>query len=79
MAGSSRRLLFKGAAGEWTVSTVEVSEVTRPEPESLFSLGFWLACERDAARILRTITDVDDEQVGRATTTSVQSARPPVA
>jgi hypothetical protein len=50
------------------LSTVEISEVTRPEPEGLFSLGFWLECEREAARILRTMTDVDDERVGRDAT-----------
>lgn len=79
MTGSSRGLVYEGAAGEWTANTVEVSEVTRPEPESLFSLGFWLACEREAARIVRTMTDVDDGQVGRHATAPAQSARPPVA
>jgi hypothetical protein len=44
---------------------VETTEVTCQEPERLFDVGFWLACEREAARMLETITGADDEQVGR--------------
>jgi hypothetical protein len=79
MAGSSRRLVYEARRANGWVNTVEITEVTLPEPESLFSLGFWLACEREAARILRTMTDVDHEQVGRHATAPAQSVRPPVA
>lgn len=78
MAGSSRRLVYGGAAGEGTVNAVETTEVTRPEPESLFNLGFWLECEREAARLLRIMTAVDHEQVGRHATAPAQAVRPPV-
>ena len=41
------------------MNTVEIIEETRHEPESLFSVGFWLECDREAGRILRAITGDD--------------------
>jgi hypothetical protein len=43
------------------VSTVETIDMTRRESQSLFDAGFWLECEREADRMLRAITGVDDE------------------
>ena len=40
---------------------MQTIEVTRHETESLFDAGFWLECERDAARVLHAITGVDGE------------------
>jgi hypothetical protein len=42
------------------VNTVETIEVTRHEPESLFSAAFWLECDREADRILSAITGGDE-------------------
>lgn len=39
---------------------METIDVTRHESESLFDASFWLECEREAERMLRTITGVDD-------------------
>ncbi len=35
--------------------------MTRHESHSLFDAGFWLECEREADRMLRAITGLDDE------------------
>jgi hypothetical protein len=45
------------------VSTVETIDVTRHGSESLFDAGFWLECEREADRMLRAITGVDEDQL----------------
>lgn len=42
------------------LGTVEIIQVARHEPETLFNAGFWLECEREAGRVLRTLTGVDD-------------------
>ena len=42
------------------VSTVESLDEPRQEAEPLFTAAFWLGCEREAARMLRTLTGVDD-------------------
>ena len=39
---------------------METIDVTRHESGSLFDAGFWLECEREADRMLRAITGVDD-------------------
>lgn len=33
--------------------------------ESLFDIGFWLGCEREADEMLRAMTGVDDEHLTR--------------
>lgn len=40
------------------MSTVETIGATRHGSESLFDVGFWLECEREADEMLRTITGV---------------------
>ncbi|HEX5916847.1 MAG TPA: hypothetical protein VFY76_03290 [Nocardioides sp.] len=40
---------------------MEIDGVTQHDPESLFSAAFWLACEREAAQLLRGRAGVDDE------------------
>lgn len=45
------------------MSTVETIEVPRHASERLFDAGFWLECEREADRMLRTITGVDDDHL----------------
>jgi hypothetical protein len=42
------------------VRTVETIGETQQESERLFDVGFWLECEHEAARMLRTMTGVDD-------------------
>lgn len=42
---------------------METTGVTRHEPESLFDLGFWLECEREAELMLRTMTGVGEDHL----------------
>jgi hypothetical protein len=56
-----RRLLFKDAAVNGRMRTVQILEVTRDETASPFNASFWLECEREADFILRAITGVDVE------------------
>jgi hypothetical protein len=45
------------------------TDVTRNERESLFDVSFWLACENEAAEILRALTGADDEDAGHGHST----------
>jgi hypothetical protein len=40
-------------------------DVARHEAECPFDVSFWLACEHEAAEILRTLTGADDEHACR--------------
>lgn len=46
------------------LSTVESLDEPLQEPEALFTAAFWLGCEREAARMLRTLTGADGVSSG---------------
>lgn len=61
--GRHHRLLVKDAGADGRVITVETIDMARPEAQSLFDADFWLECEREADRMLRAITGVDEDQL----------------